>query len=207
VRAHVVKYGIFPSLTIKWDDSGAEVSGDVLGLALVDGHTMTASGVTEVALVPATRIQTSIKLADTAATLGAASALTRPISAEWSITNRFAPIWALNQSSSWPAHIESEPEISFKLMLQADAAGMGLLTTMRADATKFARITCTGGVIPTTAVNYSITLDTAFRVTDVSEFTDEDGIFAIEWTGVGVYDATWTKAYNIVCVNTTAALV
>src|SRR3990172_2695004 len=34
VRAHVVKYGIFPSLTIKWDDSGAEVSGDVLGLAL-----------------------------------------------------------------------------------------------------------------------------------------------------------------------------
>ena len=207
VRAHVIKYGVFPALTIKWDDSGVEVSGDVLGQALVDSHTMTPSGVTEVPLVPATRVQTGIQLADTAAGLGGAAVLSRVISAEWSITNRFAPVWALNQSSSWPVHIESEPEISFKLMLQADAVGMGLLTTMRANSTKFARIACIGATIPTTAVLYSVTLDLAFRVTDVTPFRDEDGIFAIEWTGVGVHDATWTKAYNIVCVNTTASLV
>jgi len=204
VRAHEVPYGLITSLTMKWDDAGAEVSGDFIGKAMTDAITLTG-GTTEVALIPVTRIHTLIKLADTAAGLAGASALTRPISAEWSLGNRFAPIWALNQSSSWPVHVEAEPDLSVKLMLQADATGMGLLTTMRADSTKFMRIEATGPLI-SGADYYKLTVDTAFRVTDVTPLHDEDGIFAIEWTGVGVYDSTWTKAFNIEVINIAAAL-
>lgn len=205
VRAAQIAYGLITGLTLSFGDGGAELSGDFIGQAMTDGHTMTSSGVTEVALVPVTRIQTGIKLADTSAGLAGASYLTRPLSAEWSLTNRFAPIWALNQSTSFPVHIETEPSLEVKLLLQADATGMGLLDTMRANSTKFMRIEAIGAVIES-AVTYQLTIDTAFRVTDVSELRDEDGVFAIEWTGVGVHDATFTKAFNITVVNEVASL-
>lgn len=88
---------------------------------------------------------------------------------------------------------------------QADAAGMALLTNMRAGSTKFMRIKATGAQIAG-AEYYDLQIDTACKVTDVSPFEDSDGVFAIEWTMNGFYDATWTKTTEIAVVNTLATL-
>jgi len=66
------------------------------------------------------------------------------------------------------------------------------------------RIETAGPLIDTSP--YQLTIDTACKVTNVSEFSDEDGVFAIEWEMTGVHDATWGKATSITLVNTLVSL-
>jgi len=203
-RAHKFTYGLFTSLGMKFSRDGSDLSGDMMGSALTDGITLTSSP-TSIALTPVLPTQVSVYLADTAAGLDGATALTRAISAEWNISDRFGPVWVLNGSTTWAAFVETEPKLEVKLMVEADAEGMGLLTTMRSGATKFVRIEAIGAVIAG-ADTYQLTVDTACKVTDVDPFSDEDGVFAIGWTMTGFHDSTWGKATEVVVVNEIAAL-
>jgi hypothetical protein len=204
VRAQEMTYGLITGLNMTFGPDGADVSAPVLGQAIEDGITLTSSP-TEIALQPVTRPQISVKLADTQAGLDAASALTRVIRVDWNLSDRFGPVWALNESVDWAAHVEIEPKLEVKLLLQADATGMGLLTTMRNNATKFMRIEAAGPTIDTG--DYSLQIDTALRVAgDPSELRDEDGVFAIEWTMNAFHDPTWGQAFGVVLVNELAAL-
>lgn len=206
VRAHKFAYGVVTELGLKWSRSGIELDGTMLGQRLTDGATLTAAP-TALALVPCLPAKTDIYLADTAAGLAGASALTRPMSAEWRISDRFGPIWALNSANaSWAAPVELAPKGSAKLKLAADAEGMGLLTQLRAGSTKFMRVKTIGDVIGATTEPYLLQVDVALKVTDVSEFSDEDGLFAIEWSFEWCYDATWTKATEVTVQNLLATL-
>jgi hypothetical protein len=83
-----------------------------------------------------------------------------------------------------------------KLRLEADNVGMGLLSTMRTGDTKYLRILATSEPIYST-YKYRLQIDTAVKIAEVSEFSDDDGIFQIEWTFNGVYDGIWGKAFEI----------
>ncbi|GIV81728.1 MAG: hypothetical protein KatS3mg051_1192 [Anaerolineae bacterium] len=203
-RAHKFTYGLVTGLSMSFSRDGCEIDGTIIGQDLSDGITLTSSPST-IALVPVTPPQVAVYLADTQAGLDGASALTRAISVEWSITDRFAPVWVLNQATDWAAHVETEPTPRVTLMVQADSTGMGLLTTMRANSKKFVRIEATGGTIDGTT-NYSLKIDTACQVTDISDFQDEDGVFAIEWTMDAIHDTTWGKATEVTVVNGISAL-
>lgn len=91
-------------------------------------------------------------------------------------------------------------------MLAADATGMDLLNTMRTGATKFIRILAVGEQIGAGPAHNTLTLDTAIKISDVSDYQNEDGIVAIEWTGTFVHDATWGKAFNVQVINSLSAL-
>jgi hypothetical protein len=43
-------------------------------------------------------------------------------------------------------------------------------------------------------------------VSDVGNFSDEDGVYAIEWTFDMVHDGTWGKAFTVAVVNKVTAL-
>lgn len=92
-----------------------------------------------------------------------------------------------------------------RLNVAADAEGMGLLTTMRSGATKFMRIKAVGALIGGSDY-YTMTIDSALKVINVTPFEDADGIYAIEWEMQGTHDATWGKATEITLINTLAAL-
>ena len=105
--------------------------------------------------------------------------------------------------------IETEPTCVFKLMQEADSQGMESLTAMRNGATKFLRIEAIGPTIydqNSVLVQHRLRLDVAGQVSEVSDFSDEDGVYAIEWTFGSVVDATWGKAFTAEVVTTTAAL-
>ncbi len=205
VRAHRVTGALVTGLTLEFANDGCTIDGSLMATAFQDGVAMTATP-TEIPLQPVQRIEVGVKLADTAAGLGAASYLTRALSATWALTDRYAAVWSLNQSSTYDATIESEPSGEVTLLVAADATGMGLLPTMRAGATKFMRIQATGPVIGAGPAVYSLMVDTAFKISDVSELRDEDGIFAVEWTGVFTHDATWGKAFQVAVINGLASL-
>lgn len=206
VRAHKFTYGQMTALEIAFSRAGIEVSGDMIGKQLADNISMTGSP-SAIALVPILPTQVDVFLANSAAGLDSATALARAISVSWKISDRFGPIHPLATSGSagFVGVVETEPNLECKLKMEADAEGMALLTTLRAGSSKFMRIKARGDLIASTYY-YQLGIDVAMKVKDVSEFTDEDGLFAIEWTFGGVHDATWDKSMNISLINTLSAL-
>lgn len=205
-RAHKFTYGIARELELVFNRGGCELSGALLGMALQDGITMTAAP-TEIALTPVLPTQVDVYLADTQAGLGGASALTRALQASWKISDKVGPVFPLATASGtgFAVHVETEPALECKLLLEADATGMGLLTNLRAGSSKFMRIRAIGALIAATYY-YTVQIDAALKVAEVSEFRDEDGIFAIEWSFTGIHDATWGKSTQIEVTNILTAL-
>lgn len=204
-RAHKATGLVVPEFGMEFTREAVNISGTTLGRALTDGITMTGSP-TALSLLPILPTQVSVKLADTQAGLTAASALSRALSAAWNVGNRFGPVWTLDASqTSFAALVELPPSATAKLKVEADAAGMALLTQLRSGATKFMRIQATGDQIETTYY-HSLQVDLAMKVTKVSDFADADGVYAIEWEFELVKDATWGKAVEVQVQNTLTAL-
>lgn len=207
VRAQRFAYGLIPELTIGIGRDELSLGGSMLGTRVEDGITLTAAP-TEVALIPILPTEIDIYVDTTSAGLGTTK-LTRALSAELSLSNRYGPLWVLDSTKdSWVAHVELEPTAQLTLMLEADAQGMGLLTAMRAGATRFVRILATGdniydGVID---VDYKFQADLAVKVEDVGDYSDQDGVYAIEWTFSLNHDSGWGKALFIELINEIAAL-
>lgn len=205
VRAHSFANGLVTGLTLNFSNDGTEVDGSIIGEALSDGITLTSSP-TEIALQPVMRTEVAVYIEDASGDLAGATALARVLSASWSLTDRWAPLWTLNGSTTYDATIETEPTGEVKFMLEADAEGMGFLADMRLGTTKFVRIEAIGPQIGAGPATYALTIDTAIKITDIGELHDEDGVYAVEYTGEFAHDATWGKAFNISVINALSAL-
>lgn len=209
VRALSFAYGLFTDATFNFNRDECTLDANLIGRAITDGATLTGTP-TAVALVPLTPVQVMVSWADTQAALGAAAALTRALSVSWGISNKVGPVWAMPSalvSSSWAAHVETAPTIAVKLLAEADAAGMALLTNLRANTTKWLRIKATSTAFVEGAVPYSLTIDTPVQLMgDPFKFSDKDGLYAVEWNLGGVHDATWGRACEVTLVTTVAAL-
>jgi hypothetical protein len=203
-RALEFSYGLVNSLTLSFSREGCELSGTMLGSAVTDAITMTA-GTTDVALIPVIPTQVSVYVADTVAGLSGASALTRVVSVEWEMSDRFNPAYFLDGSTDWAAAVETEPTVNVKLKMEKDAAGMALLANMRAGSTKFVRVEALGGIV-VGVIPYTLQVDTACKVTGEPTFSDEDGIQCIEWDMEAFYDPTWGTATAATVINAQATL-
>jgi len=201
VRAHKFAYGLVTDLDITWNREEVAVSGTMLGQKISDGITMTATPTTppEVPILPG---EVDVFLDPTFAALGTTK-LTRVLEVKKSIASRFAPVWVVDSAqASYVAHVESEPTTEVTLSMEADVAGMAQLAQMRAGSTKFLRVACTSATLAGSATaKYALVWDSAVKIKDVGDFSDEDGVYAIEWTFEVVYDAGWTKALTIDLTN------
>ena len=202
VRADRFSYGLVTEMGMTFNRDSIEITGSMLGKALEDNFTMTTGGITSPPLVPILPTQVSVYLDDTAAGLGTTK-MTRMVSAEFSLGSRFGPVWVLDAANpSFVNHVETEPDLTCSVMLQADTQGMGLLNTLRAGDTKFLRIEAVGGIVTGGVVEeYRLNLDMAAKVSDTGGFSDADGVYAAEFTFLGVHDGTWGKALEFTLVN------
>lgn len=204
VRAGRFAYGLVTGLGLAINREQIEVSGSMLGQLYDDGVILTA-GPTTIEPIPILPTQVDVFIDDAAASLGTTK-LTRVLSAELEISDRFGPLWVLNSDNdSWVTHVETEPKATLKLLVEADATGMALLTAMRAGTKKFVRLQATGPEIET-GNSYELTLDLCGTVAEVGEFSDEDGVYAVEWTLAATYDATWGKTLTVEVVNELSGL-
>lgn len=203
--AHRFTYGLFNALTLKFDRDKVEMTGSMIGQALIDGVTLNAAPTT-VALIPVMPKHVSVFMSDTQAGLEGAAALTRVVSVEWSLSDRFGMIWPLNAAQpSWAGHVETAPKLTMSLMMEADDDGMELLTNLRDGTTKWIRVRCRGEIIEAT-VPYTFQIEQPIKITDAKDFKDADGLFAIEWEGTGVFDGTWGKAVSLSVTNLLSVL-
>lgn len=206
-RAHRMIYGIFTEFGMSFSRDGIELSGSLMGRRVQDGLTLTGDGTTstQLALKPVLPTDTSVYIADAQGDLDTADAQERVLSVEWTLSDRYGPVWVLNsENDSWAAVVETEPSLEMTMMMMADTEGMALLETMRQGATKFIRVEALGGTIAGGGVNkYTLRVDTAAKVSSVGNFSDEDGIFAIEWTMTAMSEGSWGgKATEVTVINT-----
>ena len=207
IRASKFTYGLVTEFGMTFNRDAIEVSGSLMGKAITDNITLTAAPTT-INLVPIVPTQVSVYLDSTSAALGTTK-LTRAISADFNLGNRFGPVWVLDAANpSFVNHIETEPDLTCSLLLQADTQGMAQLDQMRSGATKFLRIEAVGAEIDTgiATSKYRFTLDMAVKVVDLPGFDDADGVFAVECNFVGVHDGGWGKALQVAVVNELTAL-
>lgn len=205
VRAHKYNYGLFTAGSIDFSRAGVTVGGTMIGQRLQDAIALTPNPVAieEKPILPQ---HVDVYLDDTSGALGTTKML-RVLSAGWSFGDRFNPLWTLNSANaSFAAHVEALPSAQMRLRMEADAQGMALLTTMRAGSTKFLRIRAASTEDAGTGFPYRCQIDGAAKVSAVSEFSDDDGVYAIEWTFDLVYDSAWGNAFAIELVNKQATL-
>lgn len=212
VRAHKWSYGIVQELGLKFTRSSVDLSGNFLAQRITDGITLTGSP-TAVELIPMLATGFDLFIDPTSASLGTTK-IGRLFDGDWKLGSRFNPIWPVDSAqTSWAAHVETAPALTFSMIVEADAAGMAYLTTLRAGSTVFARIRNIGPSIYNTGVyaglaglNYQLTMDTALKVQNIGNFSDQEGVYAVQFEFLGVNDATWGKALHVEVQNKTSAL-
>lgn len=134
--------------------------------------------------------------------------LTRHLSGSLDISDRFGTLWAINSAvSGFAAHVETPPKAQVKLLVEADSVGMGLLTPMRAGDKRYIRVIAVGPLIASTYY-YTLQIDLCGVVSDVGEFSDEDGVYALEYTFDVAYDSAWSggRAMQVLLTNILTAL-
>lgn len=204
VRAHKFAYGLVNSLGYSITRDEATVKGKIIGQNISDAITLTSTP-TEIPIVPVLPSDISVYMDTLYSDIGETKLL-RVLKIDFDTGERFGTVWPIDAAqASFAAHVETEPTAEFKLLLAADAVGMGLLTSMRAGTKKFFRVEAVGETIEDT-YTYKWTHDICATVTDVSPFSDEDGIYAIEWTFTATYDSDLTKAFSFSTVNKLTAL-
>lgn len=203
-RAHKFSYGLVRNLGYTITREEATIKGSMLGQRISDGITMTATP-TDIELVPVLPTQVSIYMDSTVGGIGTTKLL-RVLSIDFETGDRFGPVWPIDAAqTSFAAHVETEPDANFKIKMEADAVGMGLLTSLRAGTKQFFRVAAIGSLIASTYY-YTWQHDICGTVSEVSEFSDEDGVYAIEWTFDATYDSTFTKAFSFNTTNMLTAL-
>lgn len=179
-------------LEFTFNRSEVSLSGPAIGQPLETGITMTAS---PTSMTPRIVLPAHLKfyMADTQAGLDSAQALSRGFSLNWSLTDKNTLAWPVGQS---PVLIESEPKLEAKLSLATDTVGLGLIATMREGYTKWFRVKAEGNTIQSPH-KYTFQIDFPGQITDVGEFSDEDGLYLVEYTLAMIHDSTWGKAFQI----------
>jgi hypothetical protein len=208
VRAQKAAGLIITDLGIKWDRNAnsVDLTGSGMAQQFTDGITLTASP-TSIPLVPILPKDISVYVDTTGAGLGTTKLL-RVLSGDFALGGRFGPLWVLNASNaSYAAHVELAPDVTLKLLLEADAAGMGYLTNARAGSTVFVRVEAVSpNLIGAGPAVYSARFDFAMKVESVDSLGDQNGVYAVGFGLRGVFDSTWNKYLSFVITNSQTSL-
>lgn len=205
VRAGKFAYGLVNSFGFSFDRDKVELSGSMLGRAYQDGIALTADP-TAIEPVPILPTELAIFIDDSAAEIGNTQLEMENFQGSFEISDRFGTVWPINSSlASFGAHVETVPKATLKLFLAANDLGMSPLAAMRSGAKRWIRIKATGPVADDT-YDYSFQLDLCGTVTEVGEFSDRDGVYALEWTFQATHDADWGQALTVDVVNKLSGL-
>jgi hypothetical protein len=209
-RAHRAANCILKEYTVKWSREEITLDGSWLAKAIEDGVTLTSSP-TQLPQIPVKPADLSVYIDATSSTDLGTTKMTRVLKGEFSIADRYDPLWVVDAAQpSFVDTVEGEPKVTMKITQMADAAAMANLTRMRNGQTVWIRLEGVGPTIYTPGsgpvISHRMTIDMAAQVMDIDKFSDEDGVFAINWTFGAVHDPVYGKAFSVKVITTTTAL-
>lgn len=197
---------MFTGFNIDFSRSAIEIGGDAIG-QLYDTDGGITADLTDNDAVPIMPKDVNVYL-DTAAS-GLGGTQIDPLQVSISFGSMVTAKWVLNSTyTSFKSLIDAAPDGQVTIRLEADSTAMAYLTNLRAGDKRFLRVSATSDVeaFATGPVYYSMQFDTCIQFVDVNEFSDEDGVYAVEYVFDVAHDATWAKALSWQLVNTLAAV-
>jgi hypothetical protein len=205
VRASKFAYGLMTDFDFTVNRTEATIGGTFIGQAISDGITLTPA-VPDLEEKPVIPNNCDVWMDPTFGALGTTK-LTRLLSFGLSIGSRFAPVWVVNSAQqAFVSHVEVEPTAQFTFMVEADTQGMTPLTSLRNGTSQFVRFKATSPDQAGVGNPYSVQFDLAGKVSAISNFQDQDGVYALEYTWDVVYDSAWANAILAVVTNKMATL-
>jgi hypothetical protein len=211
VRAHKSYYNLWTDWGYKINRNGKEFStnGKLIAQAIQDGITLTGSP-TAISLAPAASKQVLIYLDTTSGGLGVTPFAGEILQFDYSFQTAYSVYWSIDRTkTSWAKHVDVRPVSTINMLVEADAAGMALLTSLQSQTNGFLRVDAQGSQIandgPGAIVNEFIH-DMAIKWGKPQKFEDNQGIFAINFSGRIVHDTTWGSAQKVTLTNLLTAL-
>lgn len=204
--AEKLAYGLFTQFGYKFDRKSFEVSGTILAHQLQTGITMTSSP-TNVPLAPIVANQVNVYIDDDQASLGTTQAL-KFISGDYTMGGIYGPAWFVNRANaSFSNHVDLAPKSTFKVLVEADATGLALLSAVRDGVLKYIRVEAVGDVIDAdNTINNTFQHDMAVFIGKPDQFSDSNGIYAIGFECTIAEDPTWSKSQEFTLTNLITAL-
>lgn len=185
--------------------SDLKLSGTIIARRLETGVTLTASPTT-IENKPIVPGHVSVFLDTTAAGIGTTK-LAFPLEVTVNISDRGAATWPLDaENTSFASVVETPVTATVEMTIAADSNGLALLTPMRTGDSRFMRIACVSSETIESTYNYQMFIDLCLKVTDVSEFSDEDGLYALRYTFSVCHDAAWGRAMQVQVQNALTGL-
>lgn len=189
------------AVTLTGTFTGLTPSGSIALAAGVVGSTPSSAPI-----IPIQGTQISVYADSTAAGLGTTQLL-RVLSGGFDISDLYGPLWVLNRSlTGYAANVETDPSdnLTGTLVVEADAAGMGILTNVSAGTKVFLRFEAVGPTIES-SITYRLWVDLCVAITDAQK-GEEQGVDTMEYSFVIMYDTTWAKFMEITMRNTLTAI-
>ncbi len=188
-------------LELTFNRNECTIGGSAIGLP-IESNSLTTSGVTSLTPLPVLPAHLKLYMADSQTGLATANPLDRAFSLTWSITDKVGLSWPIGEDA---VTVETVPGLTAKLRLAMDSTGVGLISTMRSSAIKWFQLEADGDAI-NASYDYTFTLTFPAEISDMSDFSDEDGIYAVEFTLQGIHDATFGHAFEIEVITDVSAL-
>lgn len=110
------------------------------------------------------------------------------------LRNLFFPL--LRDAGPVPVTVAPRALVSLLAVANGEEAGVLLARQMRTGATKFVRLFARGPAIETGVYN-EIDLQMATKIGKPKRFTDEDGVYAMEWPLELAFDQGWQKTFSL----------
>lgn len=205
VAAEQWAFGLFAGFGMTFNRQTADLTGAMIAQAITTGVTMTATP-TAIPLIPISPKDISVFADPTSGALGTTK-VTRVLNGNFAFgAQKYQPLWVVDQAqTSFVSVVEDAPAATFSILVEADTQGMGFLANVRAGDTRFVRIEATGPLIAG-ASNYKLTIDMAAKFGTPREFTNSNGVYAIEYPLNVVSDGGWGKALLVTLINMQATL-
>lgn len=185
------------------------ISGDAIAQTFSDGITLTAAP-TVIEQLPMTGAQFDIYLDATAAGIGG-TLLTDPLKVDFKASGYYDGYWPINRANaSFTSLIDKEKKHELKLTLQANSTGIAVKGNYLETGSRcYVRVAGVGPIIDSAnSVNAAMTHDMACFVSNMAEFSDVDGVYAVEYTLAVAEDAAWGsgEAQKFTLTNLLSAL-
>jgi hypothetical protein len=168
----------------------------------------TGTAITTVTALPAIPGNVNVYVDTDFANIGTTK-LTRLFEADVNIASRFNPMWVLDSDqTSFAATVEAPPDVTSRLKMAANGAGMEYLNTIRDGSTVYIRIESEGDAFaaPDASLNYLFRADMAAKIESLNDFGETDGAMSVDWMFRAVDDSDFGGAARFQVQNLRTAL-
>lgn len=195
-------YGLFTGIKLSAARKELSYSGDMLlGKWAANALSGSTTALTNTPMSPASA---DLYIDTTYAGIGTTK-VTRAFKFEPDISDKYTPVWPIGTSESFAAHVENKDmKGGASITVAADTTAAAMLTQLRDGSTGYMRYEVIGPIIEG-SIHYRMTLDLAFKVSNVGEYSDEDGVYAQKFDIVIVDDSS-LRGFKFEVVNKATAL-